>query len=179
MGRNTNFQILAVTMSSSPLDSSSDSSTLEMTSLMDVLPAPGVKPEPESPVKVQLKAVRQVQAEVARPIKKEKTIPTEASPAPLPMVGPGLPERAEVVRPTKFPAEEPAPVPMLGPGLAERAMELRREECRLLGARERAGRGGQGEPGLEGQVEEARARLGRARDNRWVGAPSALPACRI
>jgi hypothetical protein len=55
-------------------------------------------------------------------------------------------------------------------------MELRREECRLLGARERAGRGGQGEPGLEGQVEEARARLGRARDNRWAGAPSALPA---
>jgi hypothetical protein len=58
-------------------------------------------------------------------------------------------------------------VPVLGPGLAERAMELRREECRLLGARERAGRGGQGEPGLERQVEEARARLGRARDNRW------------
>ena len=106
-------------MSSSPLDSSSDSSTLEMTSLMDVLPAPGAKPEPESPVKVQLKAVRQVQAEVARPI--------------------------------KFPVEEPAPVPVVGPGLAERAMELRREECRLLGARERALRGGQGSPGWRGR----------------------------
>ena len=97
MERNTNFQILAVTMSSSPLDSSSDSSTLEMTSLMDMLPAPGVKPE--SSVKVQLKAVRQVQAEVARPIKKEKTIPTEALPnfrACVPRMS--VPSRAKDVR---------------------------------------------------------------------------------
>jgi hypothetical protein len=84
----------------------------------------------------------------------------------------GLAVQTEAARPTKLPAE----VPVLGPGLAERTMELRREECRLLRVRERAGRGGPGEPGLEGQVEEARARLGRARDNRWVGAPSALPA---
>ncbi len=41
-------------MSSSHLDSSSDSDTLEMTSPMDVLPAPAGKPELESPVKVQL-----------------------------------------------------------------------------------------------------------------------------
>jgi hypothetical protein len=68
--------------------------------------------------------------------------------------------------PIKFPAEEPAPVPVVGPGLAEQAMELRREECRLMGRGR--GRGGAGRPGGY-YVDQAEAKA----------APAAQQKCRI